>query len=533
MSTQRPHKRPRHNERSVLLQMCHTLQGLPWNVNDPGQLRGVTCNTSGNVTSINLASNNITGDLSAATQDFLQLTHLEELWVQDNKLTGVLPTVLARHPTLIRLDVSRNQLSGVVPSAFVLAEQHIFYDDEDDDAHELTLDTEVNIFNLIVDIREKNPRRLDGTTLYFDETTTTAAPAPLAAEHRAVTLQNHPYFQGMSDTTARTCSANQEHFLQAYLFHREWEDVHPKQQQQGGSSGGGGGSSSSSSSSSNGKSNTTAKVFKYLNFTVNSRLSKFYRVAPSSLRVQSSVKVTALTREQQRSINDRTSTMCDPSAHNTNSTTRPPLTKVYVSRSAFTPEECQQIIQLTEEHGRSHNGWQTDRHKVYKTVDVDVRNIPELLSLCNSKLSMAAGVPGILHTLAHLFQLNVEDIVVDDLFVVKYSCGDTIVNQTSLPAHQDDSVLSFVISLNTVGGYVGGGTEFVNWKSALKRGAAGADADADAGVGSDGKGEDHAQLQDAYKISQPHDAGTMTAFCGLQLHAGRRIVQGTRYILVS
>ena len=57
--------------------------------------------------------------------------------------------------------------------------------------------------------------------------------------------------------------------------------------------------------------------------------------------------------------------------------------------------------------------------EMLKTVDVDVRHIPLLLKLCNDILKNQ-----ILFVLASLFQLHVNDIVMDDLFVVKYSCGD-------------------------------------------------------------------------------------------------------------
>ena len=177
------------------------------------------------------------------------------------------------------------------------------------------------------------------------------------------------------------------------------------------------------------------------------------------------------------------------------------LTNVCITSNVLTEHTCQEIIRIAEEHAAAHQkngGWQTDRHKIYKTVDVDVRHVPHLLSLCNHLLE-----DEILFVLAELFDLPVEDIIMDDLFVVKYSVGDAIVNQTSLPPHQDDSVLSFVITLNT--DYDGGGTEFVNWKC------------------------DSVEA----RISSPKTAGTMTSFCGLQLHAGRKITRGNRYILTG
>jgi len=158
------------------------------------------------------------------------------------------------------------------------------------------------------------------------------------------------------------------------------------------------------------------------------------------------------------------------------------------------------VIALTEQHATLMGGFETERHKMYKTVDVDVRNVPVLLSMLNHILSSS-----ILQLIANHFLLNVEDVVMDDLFVVKYSVGEDEINQTSLPPHQDDSVLSFVITLNGDDEYEGGGTEFVNWKCSNQQ----------------------------QRVSRPCCAGVMTSFCGLQLHAGKTITRGTRYILAG
>ena len=89
----------------------------------------------------------------------------------------------------------------------------------------------------------------------------------------------------------------------------------------------------------------------------------------------------------------------------------------------------------------------------------------------------------------------------DDLFVVKYSVGEDEINQTSLPPHQDDSVLSFVITLNGDDEYEGGGTVFVDHDPAF--------------------------------VAAPTEVGTLVSFCGVQRHGGRAITKGKRYILAG
>ena len=70
-----------------------------------------------------------------------------------------------------------------------------------------------------------------------------------------------------------------------------------------------------------------------------------------------------------------------------------------------------------------------------------------------------------------------------------------------MKTHTDDSELSFVLLLNDINDFKGGGTEFVDWKPPF--------------------------------VAAPLQRGTMASFCGLQRHAGRRITSGTRYILAG
>ena len=103
---------------------------------------------------------------------------------------------------------------------------------------------------------------------------------------------------------------------------------------------------------------------------------------------------------------------------------------------------------------------------MYKTTDIDVRHAPDMLAFCNDALAVA-----IVPTLAACFQIEESDMEVDDLFVVKYQYakngadGHDQESRVALAPHRDDSVLSFVIPLNTMGeDFADGGTEFVDWQ---------------------------------------------------------------------
>ena len=476
-----------------------------------------------------MSSNNLAGgDLTQATQHFLHLTHLTDLFLQHNQIHGTLPTALVHHPTLVRLDLSHNQLQGHVPSEYVTAEQTIAYEDEDEAAQEMDLSTETNIYDLIVALRSKTPHVYDTAQVYFPHNTTpTASPSSPSSRHTA--LHHHPFFSATNGAQ----EDQPQRFLQQYLLHREWEPATASA------------TKPVSTTTTTNTTNTTTKVFKQLNWTGNHRLSKFYRGTASTTAQLS-------TTEQQRirqTIHDSTIVMTDPNASfppvsGAPSSSPPPhlpchahlpapaLTHVYVRRGVLTFNECQEIIAHVEE---SRQGWQTDRHKVYKTVDVDVRHVPWVLQRCNACLSNNTGI---LQTLSHCFQVKLEDLVVEDLFVVKYSCGDTVVNQTSLPPHQDDSVISFVLSLNNHGTdkdteYLGGGTEFINWKHKHMSGHGGDGSSSSSSSSGSSNGCSSDKSGVAFKTSQPEEAGTMTSFCGLQLHAGKQIHQGVRYILTG
>ncbi|XBJ26835.1 hypothetical protein VPH35_004187 [Triticum aestivum] len=77
---------------------------------------GLTCSyaISGRprITSINMSSGGLSGDISPYFADIKDLQYLD---LSNNKLTGSLPNVLSRLPTLVVLNLTANQLSGSIP----------------------------------------------------------------------------------------------------------------------------------------------------------------------------------------------------------------------------------------------------------------------------------------------------------------------------------------------------------------------------------------------------------------------------------
>ena len=171
---------------------------------------------------------------------------------------------------------------------------------------------------------------------------------------------------------------------------------------------------------------------------------------------------------------------------------RSPLESVHVVPSLLSEEACQSLVKLALEYANQNDrGWQLDRHKDYKTTDLDVAVVGgKLLRLCNNILKDA-----ILPALSKLFQFPVQDLAMEDLFLAKYSADKG--QQRSLAQHRDGSELSFVVTLNA--NFQGGGTKFIS---------------------------------DNITVA-PKTAGTGVLFCGRLLHAGVEVVDGTRYILAG
>ena len=78
-----------------------------------GEWHGVTTNEDGRVTALNLAENNLTGDLP----DYLaSLTELTELSLHRNNLSGPIPTQLTQFERLEHFHLSRNNLTDEIPA---------------------------------------------------------------------------------------------------------------------------------------------------------------------------------------------------------------------------------------------------------------------------------------------------------------------------------------------------------------------------------------------------------------------------------
>ncbi|KAM3411932.1 hypothetical protein ACQJBY_003541 [Aegilops geniculata] len=85
---------------------------------------GLTCSyaISGRprITSINMSSNGLSGDISSYFSD---LKDIQSLDLSYNKLTGSIPNVLAQLPSLVFLDLTGNQLNGSIPSGLLKRSQ--------------------------------------------------------------------------------------------------------------------------------------------------------------------------------------------------------------------------------------------------------------------------------------------------------------------------------------------------------------------------------------------------------------------------
>ena len=155
-----------------------------------------------------------------------------------------------------------------------------------------------------------------------------------------------------------------------------------------------------------------------------------------------------------------------------------------------TVAECDEIVREAEAHASRNGGWNAKgHHEHYKTTDVVVTEMPQVLRWLNAKLraivwpAMTAhfGFP------QHVFWLQ-------DSFVVKYEVG----GQTELTMHQDGSEVTFQLLLSDPKHFEGGGTFF-----------------------------------EAANASVHVEQGQMITHFGQTFHAGLPIRAGVRYLLVG
>ena len=74
---------------------------------------GVTTNTNGRVTKLNLTYNQLSGEMSP---ELAKLSNLRELWLDQNQLTGEIPPELGNLSNLERIYLHNNQLTGEIPT---------------------------------------------------------------------------------------------------------------------------------------------------------------------------------------------------------------------------------------------------------------------------------------------------------------------------------------------------------------------------------------------------------------------------------
>ena len=75
---------------------------------------GVTTDTNGRVTKLNLTFNQLSGEMSP---ELAKLSNLRELWLDQNQLTGEIPSELGNLSNLQRIYLHNNQLTGEIPTA--------------------------------------------------------------------------------------------------------------------------------------------------------------------------------------------------------------------------------------------------------------------------------------------------------------------------------------------------------------------------------------------------------------------------------
>ena len=157
-----------------------------------------------------------------------------------------------------------------------------------------------------------------------------------------------------------------------------------------------------------------------------------------------------------------------------------------ISKSFFTKEICNWLIQETENHIMKNNGWKIMRGNKYSTVDINVNEIPNIFSCVISSFS------SIWEKVKQFYCMNDEiqgNII--DVFIVKYYEN----GQKELGIHKDEGFLTFNILLNN--NFEGGGTFF-----------------------EDG-------------ITVKLETGDLLVHSGNINHSGKLITKGYRYVLVG
>ncbi len=162
---------------------------------------------------------------------------------------------------------------------------------------------------------------------------------------------------------------------------------------------------------------------------------------------------------------------------------------------------CDFIINESEKYAEKNksqenpNGWTKNRHRQYPTTDLPINQIPNISTLVNNIIKY-----NVLDKIEEKYQINKYFLDFNDVFIVKYDAE----KQSNLEKHKDGSAFSFNILLNSPDEFEGGGTIF------------------------------YEQIENEEKsILVPNTKGGLVFHSGQQFHAGNKITQGIRYILVG
>ncbi len=109
------------SDKAILIALYNETNGPNWTNNENwlseaplDEWHGVTTDTDGRVTVINLDENNVNGSIPS---EIGQLDLLGNLSFRDNELTGTIPTELGQLTELSRLDLASNHLTGTIPNS--------------------------------------------------------------------------------------------------------------------------------------------------------------------------------------------------------------------------------------------------------------------------------------------------------------------------------------------------------------------------------------------------------------------------------
>jgi len=121
-------------------------------------------------------------------------------------------------------------------------------------------------------------------------------------------------------------------------------------------------------------------------------------------------------------------------------------------------KKCDEI--LSEGINYAHkNKWTTERHDNYPTTDNEVTQKWKCYDYLEKKVH-----GDVFNKISQLYNIDKNNLHIKELFIIKYE--DT--KQNKLITHTDGNEFSFVMALNNISEYNGGGTYFVNQQKTIK-----------------------------------------------------------------